>query len=437
MKLGYQLNLKQEQKLVMTPKLQQAIKILQLSILELNDYVEEEMIENPLLELDDYNLSTGSYSGYNDEEVNYENFIAKELTLDEHLTQQLNLVVDNSLEREIGYYIIGNLDESGFFNDLSGVAKELGVTEEEVNKVLKKIKGFEPAGIATSGIKESLVVQLDNLKGSRSKEEIRLAQEIVVNYLQEVSKNQIKKIAGKLKIDLKKVQSLVDLIKLLAPIPADKFEERVANNYLEPDVIIKKVNKRYIIIMNQASFPTLRINKYYKNLLRQKKAEGNLKDYMEEKLDAALWLIKSIGQRRRTIHNIVQEIINLQREFLDKGLKYLKPLRMKDIAKKIDMHESTVSRATDNKYVQTPQGLFPMKFFFSEGIEGIEDDLSAVSVKKIMRDYISCEDKSKPLSDQKLASKLQEEGINIARRTVAKYRKGMKIPSSRKRKRYN
>ncbi|WP_408955395.1 RNA polymerase factor sigma-54 [Natroniella sp. ANB-PHB2] len=441
MELNYELDIKQEQQLVMTPKLQQAIELLQLSSLELKDYIDDEMMENPLLELeDDYDSSVADYANYttDQEEVNYENFIAKKLTLDEYLRQQLKLVVSDPCEEEIGEQIIGNLDQTGFFTDIDRLARELEVATSQIEVILEKIKRFDPIGIATSGMEEALVVQLEELESNRNKQEIELAKEIVSNYLEEVSKNQIRKIAKNLKIKPIHAQQLIDLIKTLDPVPANKFEKVVTDNsYIEPDIIIKKVNNRYVTILNDFSFPTLRISKYYKRLLAQNKSKDELQGYMKEKLESALWLVKSIEQRRRTVCNIVEELIDLQHEFLEKGLKYLKPLTMKEVADRIEMHESTVSRATSNKYIQTPYGLFPMKFLFSGSIDTKNGQVSAVSVKQQLQEVVENEDSRKPLSDQKISQKLAERGIDISRRTVAKYRKELKIPSSRMRKRYN
>ncbi|MCK8816717.1 RNA polymerase factor sigma-54 [Natroniella sulfidigena] len=441
MELNYGLDVKQEQQLVMTPKLQQAIELLQLSSLELKDYIDEEMLENPLLELeDDYDSSATDYANYtaDQDEFNYENFVAKELTLDEYLRQQLKLVVTNSSEEEIGKQIIGNLDQSGFFNDTARLATELEVAVSQIEVVLEKIKRFDPIGIATSGMEEALLTQLEELKSKKNKQEIELAKEVVDTHLEEVSKNQVRKIAKSLKIKPIHAQQVIDLIKTLDPVPANKFRKEITDNsYIEPDIVVRKVNDRYVTILNDFSFPTLRISKYYKKLLAKNKSKDELQGYMEEKLESALWLVKSIEQRRRTVYNIVQELIDVQHEFLEKGLKYLKPLTMKEVAERIEMHESTVSRATSNKYIQTPYGLFSMKFLFSGSIKTKGGQVSAVSVKQQLQEVVDNEDPNKPLSDQKISQKLAERGIDISRRTVAKYRKELKIPSSRMRKRYN
>ncbi|WP_018248233.1 RNA polymerase factor sigma-54 [Orenia marismortui] len=431
-------NLKQGQKMIMTPKLQQAIELLQFSTLELREYIEEEIINNPLLEFEDIYSSSANYSGesYSQEGINYQNFIADRPSLDEYLCQQLYLVADNKLEEEIGQYIIGNLDDSGFFTDEEKVKEELKVSDKEIEVILSKIKKFQPLGIAANNIEESLVLQLDNLTAEIDIQDINLAKKIICDYLSELSKNQVSIIAKKLNLELDHAQKLIDLIKSLTPIPVEGFNDLYNNSYLEPDVILKRVKGDYIIIMDERSFPTLRINRYYKKILEQGKSEVELQDYVNEKLNSALWLIKSIEQRRRTIYNIVQAIIDLQRDFLVGGLEYLKPMTMQEVADAIDMHESTVSRATSDKYIQTPHGLFEMKFFFSESIKTKSGFTSAVSVKQKLKTIIEEEDKSKPLSDQKIVDKLKAMNIDISRRTIANYRKELSIPSSRQRKRY-
>lgn len=438
LELGYINNLKQEQtqkqKLTMTPKLQEAIKLLQFSTLELKEYLKEEMMDNPLLELD-ANSARGNYVKYGGEEIDYENFVAKDTTLEEYLLKQLNLLISDRLEKKIAKQIIGNLNHYGFFTDINSVSQELEVTKKEVKAVLAKIKKLRPAGVGASGVKESLIIQLDDLKEDDNARKIELCQQIVNNYWEELDKNQIRKIATGLKVKPVRAQKLIDLIKSLNQNPIKKFQRQETNNYLEADIIIKKNKDKYVIIMEESSFPTLYINEYYRKLLKKNASEEN-RSYLKEKLDSALWLKKSIEQRRQTIYRIVEEIIDWQKDFLDKGIDFLKPMTMQKIADRIEMHQSTVSRAVNNKNLQTPQGLFPMKFLFSEGIKTNKQNLSVVSIKNRLQDLIAAENKKNPLSDRQLKERLKEEGIDISRRTVASYRKELKIPSSRQRKRY-
>ncbi|GAB6137242.1 RNA polymerase factor sigma-54 [Halanaerobaculum tunisiense] len=441
MKLDYRTGLRQKQQqkqeLTMTPKLRQAINLLQLSSLELKDHLAEEMLDNPLLELEEeYKAPGDSYVANNEEKVDYENFVAAELTLEEYLEKQLHLVVANKQEKEIGEEIIGSLDQAGFFTELIEVANRLNVSQEQVQEVVVKVQQLDPAGIAASDVQESLLLQLDRLEDPTNQEQIKLARQIIIDYQEELDKNQISKIARGLKIEASSVQQLVDLIKSLTPLPAEKFKQQEGNNYLEPDVVIKETTDDYLIFLNQTSFPTLHINSYYRKLLKQG-ADKQSQDYLADKLDSALWLIKSIEQRRQTVYNIVEEIISLQQEFLAKGVKHLQPMTMAQIAERIEMHESTVSRATSNKYIQTPQGLFPFKFLFTAGIDTSQGKVSVVSIKEHLKEVVANEDKHQPLSDRQLSEELETAGIDISRRTVAKYRQELKIPSSRQRKRYD
>ncbi|MGM0501422.1 MAG: RNA polymerase factor sigma-54 [Bacillota bacterium] len=437
MELSYTIDIKQEQKqnLTMTPKLQLAINLLQFSTLELVEYIKEEIIDNPLLELEsNYESLINNYVRYDGEEINYENFIAKELTLEEYLLQQLNLVNRNKKEKEIAKQIIGNLGQYGFFTDIENVEEELDVSRKKVLKVLEEIKGLKPSGIAACGVKESLLIQLNNLNNFNTKE-IELSKKIIEDHWEELDKNQVKKIAKRLKIKPTQAQHLIDLIKSLNPNPIKEFNSKEGNEYLKADIFIKKNKNEYVIIMEEASFPTLKINNYYRKLLKKEDSKEN-KKYLKEKLDSALWLIKSIEQRRQTIYKIVKAIIFLQQDFLKKGVEFLEPMTMKEVANEIEMHQSTVSRAVNGKYIQTPQGLFPLKFLFSEGLEGESKKVSTIKIKKWLERLIDNEDKSNPLSDRQLAEKMKDKGVAISRRTIAAYRKELKISSSRQRKRY-
>lgn len=431
--LNYDLNLEQEQEIVMTPKMQQAVKLLQLSTLELTEFIQEEVMENPLLELEDnYKYQSSCEQG---ERVDYKKFVAKEISLEEHLLTQLKMVVEDDKELEIGQYIIGNLDRSGFFTESDKVIKDLGIDIKQVNRVLDKIKSFKPLGIAAEDIKESLQIQLDTLKNKKSSNDIFLAKSIVAEHLELLGKNQIKKIAKKLGIKPTRSQQIVDLIKSLNPIPSNKFA-KANSSYLEADIIVKKNQGDYVIIMSQSSFPTLRINSYYRKMLENNQ-QKDVDNYINDKLNSALWLIKSIEQRRQTIYNIVKAIIEKQKSFLEHGLKSLKAMNMQEIADKIGVHLSTVSRAVTDKYIQTPFGLFPLQYLFCEGVSSTNSDISSIGIKKLIKEIVANEDPALPLSDTKIEKRLKEKGINISRRTVAKYRNQLDIPSSRLRKRYD
>jgi len=458
-KLAPTINLEQKQELIMTPKLQQAIELLQLSKLELNNRLEEELLENPVLELveeeteevetadedefEDLNWeeyfvdSSSSYTTYNqdEDEYNYENFISASITLEEHLINQLKLLNLTDQEVVIGEYIIGSLNSDGFLDvSIDELSKELEIEEKKVLTVLNEIQQFDPLGVAANNLKDSLSIQVDNLLLGEKRKLIKM---IINDHFELLSKNKVKKIAKELKITPQQSQKLIDFIRTLNPRPASQFERQGETKYIEPDLLVEKVNSNYVVTMNQSNAPRLRINSYYQKLLRKFKSDKEAKEYLKEKIDSALWLIKSIEQRRMTIYRIAQVIVELQGEFLEKGLKHLRPLTMQDVADEIDMHESTVSRATTQKYIQTPHGLFELKFFFSSGVKAKGGrSLSSVSIKKIIEEIINNEDVTKPLSDQKIANKLGDLGTKISRRTIAKYRNELGIKSSTKRKRY-
>ncbi|MCK8824846.1 RNA polymerase factor sigma-54 [Fuchsiella alkaliacetigena] len=459
MKLTPTVSLTQKQELVMTPKLQQAIKLLQLSRMELVDYLEDKLLENPILELEEevageedlaeeeedfedldweeyFADSSSDYNvNYQQEDYNYENFVAASLTRDEYLNNQLQLLDLTAQQKEIGKYIIGSLDEDGFLErEVAELAAELGVSEEKFLEVLKEIQQFEPVGIAAQSLQESLLIQLAEWEAGRKKE---LALKMVEEHFDLLIENKVKKLAKKLGIKPTESQRIVDLIKTLNPSPASIFQESGGTKYLEPDLIIEKINQQYVVFMNQTPVPKLRINSYYQKLLKNFDSSSKAKEYLEEKMSSAMWLIKSIEQRRLTIYKIAKAIVELQKEFFEKGLKHLKPLTMEEVAQEIDMHESTVSRATTKKYAQTPHGLFELKFFFTSGVKTKNGgNISAVSIKKMIEDIIKEEDVTKPLSDQKIADQLSDLGAPVSRRTVAKYRNQLGIASSVQRRRY-
>lgn len=429
MDLGFNLNLEQKQNLVMTPQLQMAIELLQFSSQDLQEYIDEELKANPLLERiekDFNNYSREDYSVNNDQEqVNYENFVAYQPNLLEYLEGQLYQVLASD-EMEIGRYIIGNLDDKGFLSlSVKEISNKFSVEQKKVEMVLNKIQYLDPIGVGARNLKECLLIQLDSLMLNTD-----LAEKIVRDFLDDVAEKRYKKIAKALGEDSEKIRGAINLIKSLNPCPAAEFYNEGEVNYIIPDLIVKEVNGEFVIITNERSCPSLRINPYYYKILQE--AKGNeAYDFLEKKYKSALWLIRSIEQRRITIYRITEAILSKQGGFFRKGIKHLKPMTMQDIADEIDMHESTVSRATNEKYIQTPQGLFSLKFFFNAGVNG----LSSVSIKAIISEYINNEDPGSPLSDRQIVQLLKEkEGMSLSRRTVAKYRNEMGIPSSSKRK---
>ena len=459
MRLGYDLTLEQSQRLVMTPELRQAIQLLQFTSLELNEYLEEQLESNPLLEIEespeDYenieeitkeveeidwkefldNYDDFSYTGPREKkenEVNFDGFITYSSSLKEYLYLQLNLNFSDGLEKSIGEFIIENIDENGYMiTTIEDICDEFNISIEVGEKVLHQIQHFDPVGVGARNLEECLIIQLRDKKVDDEK--IYL---VVENYLEDVGHNRLNKISKELNIELKEVQDICDFIKTLEPKPGRAFSaESEEVKYIKPDVTLQYVDGEYIIILNDVAGPRLNISKFYRELISSSD-DQNTTEFLTQKLNSALWIIKSIEQRRMTIYNVVNSILKFQEEFFKKGEKALKPLTLKDVAEDIGVHESTVSRATSGKYIQTPRGLFELKYFFTTGISSNKGDISATSIKAQIKDLIEDEDPKKPYSDQQIANILNAKSIDISRRTIAKYRDEMDIPSSSLRRRY-
>lgn len=466
MKMGFELNLSQTQKLIMTPELRQAIQILQFNNVELTDYINKQLEVNPFLESVDNKSDESSsndehiteskekdevdwtelaekyddlsYKAYekntdNESKQSFESYTSKKLSLKDHLMIQLGMTVKSNKEKRIGEFIIESLDNKGYLGcSLQDISLLINEDVVEVERVLRLIQTFDPVGVAARSLSECLMIQLRE-KGIQDKNAYIIAE----NYLEEIATNKIQKIAKDLHISVNRVQSICDIIKMLEPKPSRGFIVDSDNiRYIVPDVTIEKINDEYIIIVNDSYLPTLTISNYYKNMvngLNDKEASK----FLSDKLNSSMWLIKSIEQRRMTLYKVVESILKYQRKFFDEGKSALKPLVLKDVADDIGVHESTVSRATNGKYVQTPRGLYELKYFFASSLsEADGSGVSSTSVKNTIQKLIDSENSQKPLSDQKIAEKLNEEGINISRRTVAKYRDEMRIPSSSMRRRY-
>ncbi|APC07442.1 RNA polymerase factor sigma-54 [Neomoorella thermoacetica] len=461
MREGLGLNLEQTQKLIMTPELRQAIVILQLSTLELADYIQQELQENPVLEVrDDGEVAAGcetreendpfdidwqeyfqdgSDLGYVCEpreelpEWYPENFPTGQPTLQDHLLLQLQIAATNPRQVEIGSFLIGNLDSNGYLKiSLKEAAALLKVPQADVWQVLDLIQHFDPPGVGARDLVECLLLQL------RQRGEAPAGTEkIIRGFLPDVAEGRLTRIARRLNMSLPAVQAAVDYIRSLDPKPGRSFGGCLDNRYIVPDVIIERVEDEYVVLVNDLAMPRLGINPVYQALLRKEAAcDPRTRQFIERKLNAAAWLIRSLEQRRLTVYRVVNCVVKEQREFLDKGLKYLKPLTMRQVAAALGIHESTVSRATANKYVQTPQGVFELKFFFASGVEKRGGAAAAESIKKMISEAIGREDPAAPLTDQQLQEILQQQGIRISRRTVAKYRDEQGIPAAAKRKRY-
>ncbi len=474
MALEIKQNLKLSQQLIMTPQLQQAIKLLQLSRLELIDLVQQEMQENPVLEEapEDYqseetqaengedkleqeltedkpaaeidtksdidwenyleNYSASSYSAsYEDEErPSFESTLTRKTSLTDHLLWQLKLAQMTPEEEAIASLIIGNLDDDGYLQaDIAEIAAQERVAVEVAERVLKKVQAFDPIGVAARNLQECLLLQAYHLglKGS-------LAEQILLRHLPNLENKNYNAIAKDLGVTLQEVIDAVRIIASFEPKPGRPYASDEPQ-YITPDIYVHKVGDDYIVVLNEDGMPKLRISSFYRNALHAQGADV-AKEYIQEKLRSAVWLIRSIHQRQRTIYKVTKSIIKFQREFFDKGVAYLKPLVLRDVAEDIQMHESTISRVTSNKYVHTPQGVFELKFFFNSSINRTDgDSIASQSVKDKIRQIVASENPRKPYSDQKIVEILKQADIDIARRTVTKYREMMGILSSTQRKR--
>ncbi|QNB46864.1 RNA polymerase factor sigma-54 [Thermanaerosceptrum fracticalcis] len=459
MSLGFGLNLEQTQKLIMTPELRQAIKILQLSSLELTDYVNQIILENPLIEAreEDYNFpepkekksSEVDWEDYIEEmrnlperpmaveakqEFTFENMVTRGVSLQEYLLSQLGLIRLKSSEEAMARYLIGNIDTTGYLAvTLEQAARDLRKKVSEIEKILHLVQSLDPPGVGARDLRECLLLQLKQ-KGLLNEELTRLVQ----NHLEDIGAGKLQRIAQALDITVGRAQELADMIKSLNPKPGASFGGEEEIRYIVPDVLVQRVEDEYIILVNDTNIPRLTINQTYTSILhKNSKVDEDTRNFVEGKLNQALWLIRSIEQRRMTIYLVSRAIVTMQREFFDRGVKYLRPLTLKQIAEEVGVHESTVSRATANKYMQTPQGIFEFKFFFSSGLNTNKGECaSSESIKSIISDIIKEEDITRPYSDQKIADILQERGVKIARRTVTKYREELSIPSAGQRKRY-
>ena len=470
--------LKMSQQLVMTPQLQQAIKLLQLTRLELQDVVRQELEENPLLEetveaeeireaepleiaekendqdgrenefhevetgedtlrdwdsyLDGYNYSSGEHYNGEDEHSSFENLLTRKGTLADHLLWQLHMGHFSEHEVCIGEEIIGNIDEEGYLRaSLKEVAQTCSVNEGEALLVLERIQEFDPTGVAARDLQECLLIQARFLGMQGS-----VAERILLNNINDLETRKYKQIARDLKVDINQVLMAAKIIGELDPRPGRIFGSDDVQ-YISPDIFIYKVADDYVVMLNEDGLPNLKVNSFYLEARANGSMDSRAEDYVSEKIRSAQWLIKSIQQRQRTIYKVAKSIVRFQREFLDNGIEHLHPLVLRDVADDIGMHESTISRVTTNKYMQTPLGLFELKYFFNSALSTSEGDfVSSESVKNRIKDIIENEDSKKPLSDQKIAEMLSGETVNIARRTVTKYRELLRLGSSSERKRH-
>ncbi len=441
MQLGYGLYQQQTQKLIMTTELRQAITILQYSAIELTEYLHNEIVENPVFDIDEkeferydflyrnYRKAQPVYQSSDDNWSIWDTIATPQATLEEHLLEQARFLSLNKEKLNIIKYLIGCIDDSGYLSvPIDEVTNKFGTDESEIEDVLMILQSFDPIGVGSRDLKELLLIQLKNDEPIDS-----LAIEIVQNYLKELGEHKFVKIAQKLKVNVQEVQQVFDLLKTLKPKPAMNFQSS-SPKYIVPDVIVEVVDGEYVVIVNDTLVPRLRINHHYHQYMQSNKNDETAK-YIMDKFSSAKWLIKSIEQRRNTLYKVTSAIMKYQDMFFQNQL--LNPLTLKQIAEEVGVHESTVSRAINQKYVQTPLGIFELKYFFSTGLTTSSGDVtSSENVKKTLQELIENENKKKPLSDQKITKLLNEMGIQISRRTVAKYRDELGILSSSSRKRF-
>ncbi|TAN39355.1 MAG: RNA polymerase sigma-54 factor [Nitrospirae bacterium] len=479
MALESRLELRLSQKLVLTPQLQMAIKLLQMPQLELQQALTQELVENPFLEEamdissseaddftpeereaaeigeerdeaevplerlmgttnDDY-FEERSYDGRdlgyftpgNVTQPSFEYFLSTAADLFDHLIWQLRLSRESEAVRGVAEAIIGNIDESGYL--MVSNEELIESTQSEpgtVERAVRLVQSFDPPGIAARDIKECLHLQLKalSLEGT-------LVDLLVLNNLDLIGKRKYSQLAKTYAVPLEEVMAAVRIIEGLDPKPGGNFSPP-STNYITPDVFIIKTDSGYQIVLNDEGLPRLRINSYYQKLLNFKSSiPKEDRQYLEDKLRSAVWLMKSLDQRNKTIYRVSESILTRQRDFFDHGVNSLHPLNLKDIASELNLHESTISRVTSNKYLSCPSGIFSFRFFFSNAIQGDNGEVSSTSVKDMVKKIISEEDAAKPLSDMRIVDLLKDQNIPIARRTIAKYREELKIPSQSQRKR--
>ncbi len=489
--------LKLGQHLVMTPQLQQAIKLLQLNRMELAEVINQELMENPILEeladvpdgeaapsaegeadaqsqadpeseqrrdedafskpaaqedqvvagKDDFNwesyveeFNSNSSSAPSMREINedlpsFENALTKTTSLEDHLSWQLSMTQLAPQERKLGELVIGNLSDDGYLTaNLEEISREAGIELEDAEEVLKIIHNFDPVGTGSRSLQECLSIQARFMVPRQP-----LVEKIIESHLGDLERKNYQGIAKALGVTYDRVVQATKLIMELEPKPGRSFMTN-DTHYITPDIYVYKLADEFVIVLNEDGMPKLRISPYYKNILAQAgkpDASGKTtKDYVQDKLRSAVWLIRSIHNRQKTIYKVTDAIVKRQRDFFEKGVQHLKPMILKDVASDIGMHESTISRVTTNKYVHTPVGIFELKYFFNSSISAADgtDALASEAVKEKIRQMVQKEDPKNPLSDQKIVELLRNDNIEIARRTVAKYRDMLGILSSGKRK---
>ncbi|MEA4816592.1 MAG: RNA polymerase factor sigma-54 [Lachnospiraceae bacterium] len=443
------------QKTVLSQKMMQSAKILQMSTAELLEYINVLSVENPVIEYEegqeselktemakkrldwldstDEQNKTYYYSDVEDKDANDSwKFIDEGMNLKDYLMFQANAIQMDELKRAVVHYIIEDMDENGYIDDpIEKISKRINVSEQIMEDALKTVQKFEPVGIGARDLKECLLLQLTNLPKKNL-----LAERIVLNELAAFGKNQLKSIASRLKAPLKDVNEAGEIIKSLNPKPGNSYYSKKNLEYIIPDIIIEKKGTGFNVVLNDSYQPKIKISSYYKDIVCDD-VNTDTKDYVCEKIRQAEWAIKCISKRNQTLLKTSEAILEVQKDFFLLGPGNIKPMKLNDIAKIIGSHESTVSRAVSDKYLQCSFGVFPLGVFFNHGIEKDNlQDTSSESVKHAIKAIINAENSQNPLSDRKIGEELNKEGINISRRTIAKYRENMNIPSASGRKSY-
>ncbi len=477
MALELRQQLKLSQQLIMTPQLQMAIKLLQLSRLELLDTIRQELEENPALEedapeaaaeepaaeaaesaatesseaqevtieerireddidwnnyLEEYNSSGRiHFEADRKDTPSFESFLSRKESLREHLLWQLLMISPTAEEEKIGSLIVGNLNKDGYLDiPLDELAAMNIAPYDKIEEVLTTMQTFDPIGVCARDLSECLLIQARHFELDNT-----IVVDIITNHLNHLENKNYKAIVKALKASMDEVIAAVNVITSLEPRPGRQFSEEEPQ-YITPDIFVYKFEDEFIIVLNDDGMPRLRVNSFYRNALKHdNRIPEHAREYVQDKMRSATWLIRSIHQRQKTIYRVMQSILKFQHDFFEKGIVALKPMVLRDVAEDIGMHESTISRVTTNKYAHTPQGIFELKYFFNSSIKRIYgEDIASASVKQKIKQIIESEDPKKPYSDDKISKLLKEANINIARRTVAKYREMLKVLPSNKRK---
>ncbi len=477
MVLKQQLHQKQVQKLILAPALQQAIKLLPLTNLELIEIIDAELSQNPLLEVEEetaekktdegesveqdtkreageeilidskeredeqeieayfqqyFDEGFRSFSYERKDTVALENIVSKSPSLWDHLDWQANLTFFSETDKEIAQYIIGNVNEDGFLTvSIQEVASATSASEESIEKVREKIKNFDPVGVGSLSVSEALLSQMDYLEI-----EDKITRIIVKQYIHLLEKSDFTQVAKELGISLEEVKPHIDVIKSLDPTPGRKYSQE-KTTYVVPDILVTKEGDDLKITLNDEGLPRLKVNSFYRKMISQASKENpEAYQYLKEKMKKAFWFLRSLDQRDQTINKVAQYIVDKQKDFIERGIEYIKPLTLIELAQEIGVHESTVGRVVANKYIMTPRGVFSLKYFFHKSLSGdFGEEVSSLRVKERIKKLVENEDRKNPLSDIEIESILARENFRIARRTVAKYRKQLKIPPSHIRKR--